>query len=540
MRSARGFGVMCVWSALAAAGVSACSSDGVEPDEDSTEQDIVTSCGVPYMPSVPIRFERELVIRDLHVVQDQTNNAPAAPAANDHCRTTWNPACPANLRGRWTFGYMMASMAGATDVDSPVAKTFVKSWLKLWLSNQQPNASKAPALPRPAIFDSLIVPWMVASGCSAGDTLDTCTLFDLKKAPFRLLAFVNRIDLPAIAGYSAGGEFRVVFGALGFDFNNPGAGTNGPLQATAILEYNLPRTSSLITWANKLHALSAIDPTSTAPVAPNNLPATVEYRNQLQLITDAVVGPLPFAGQVPNNSNISHVRTNEIAFDCQSGSKPCNGDDPDPTLAVWEARQFRLPGLPGQMGQLLVQDTVSQTPQTADNKTPTIDNQLISYRNDCVLGKPAFQATDGALLGNASQSASGSTGAVVWEAGVLNSSNASNLSTADRLLARHHFGFGTCNGCHYVETANQLGFFHIAPRENDTIAGLSGFLSVNGAADPLATPDNQNPSYYQTVANPTGGTTTFRYNEPWRRACEIRRILSGSSVPYTNPTGHTN
>jgi hypothetical protein len=105
------------------------------------------------------------------------------------------------------------------------------------------------------------------------------------------------------------------------------------------------------------------------------------------------------------------------------------------------------------------------------------------------------------------------------------------MTASERNTARHHFGFGTCNGCHYIETSNQLGFFHIAPREPNTVAGMSSFLSVNGAADPLASADNINPTNYQTVNNPGGGSTIFKYNEPWRRACEIRRILTGSSTP---------
>lgn len=509
------------------------------PDEGSIEQDVVTACDQP-VPASPIIFERELVIRNLHVVEDG-RTGDGDDEARDHCRTTWNAACPANLQGRWTFGYMMAAMAGTSDVTSATAKTFVKNWLKLWLTDQQPNAGKDPARPRTAINETLINPWLIASGCSSADTLDTCAL-DLKKAPFRLLAFVNRVDLPTAApgsgAYAAGGEFRVVFGALGFD---PQSGTldPSPLQATVILEYNFPRSTSLLTWAVRMHSLSSMDPESLAVVAADGTSSTVAYRNRLALYMEAILGPnlLPVSSSI-NRSAISHIRTNEIAFDCHAGTQPCSGLPPDPTRAQWEARQFKLGGTLGSTGQFLVQDTVSQTPQTADNRTPPIDNLLISRRLTAYGGNAVFSAADAALQGNSSLSPSGFGAPIVWELNVLNATNAPDLTAPERLTARHHFGFGTCNGCHYIETANQLGFFHVAPREPGTIAGISSFLSVNGAADPLASTDNRNPTHYQTVNNPTGGATIFKYNEPWRRACEIRRILTGSTTPYTKATGH--
>jgi len=522
MANIRRFVVGCAWPLVIALGAASCG-ELAAPDEASTEQDVVTGCQQPVAPGPAISFERELVLRNLHVVEDGVAG-DGSDHTNDHCRTTWNAACPPALQGRWTFGWMMAVMSGVTDVTNPTAKTFVKNWLKLWLSAQQPNPNKAAARPRTAITEALIKPWLLASGCSSADTIDTCAL-DLKKAPFRLLAFVNRADLPSIAGYSAGGEFRVVFGALGFDPNCAGCGTNTPLQATVILEYNYPATRSLISWASQMHALSGLDPESAS--------STVTYRNQLQAITDGIVGPIPVPPPIAiNHSAISHVRTNEIAFDCQSGTAPCDGADPDSTAAQWESRQFKL----GPSGQL-VPDPVSQTPQTADNNTPSINNQLISYWQACEAGDPAFHDADAALLGNSSLSPSGG-GAVIWERNVLTSTNSSPSTPADRLQARHLFAFGTCNGCHYFETSNQLGFFHIAPRLPGTTSGISSFLSVNGAADPIATSDNVNPSYYQTVNNASGGTTTFLYNEPWRRACEIRRILSGNPTPYTKPSGH--
>ena len=497
--------------------------DGLSnPDEESLEQDVVTSCTAPAPPS-PIVFDRELVIRSLYVVEDGVSG-DGNDEANDHCRTSWN-ACAASKQGRWTFGYMMAAMAGTSDVTSTAARQFVRDWLKQWLSAQQPNTSKDPAAPRTAIIETLIDPWLAASGCP-GATLDTC-LPDLKKAPFRLLAFVNRIDLPTIASYSGGGEFRVVFGALGYDpINCVSHSCQAPLQATVIFEYNLP-AASLFTWSVRFHGFSALNP--------EDLTQTATFRDRLQLYTDAIVGPTLSPG--PNRSAISHVRTSEIAFDCQMGTASCGGLPPDPTLAQWEFRQFRLNGPNGASGVPLTQEAVSQTPQSTDNGSAAINNQLVAFRAGCLAGDPAFRDIDGSLLGNASQSPAG-IGALVWERGVLNATNAPEMTAAQRAQTRHQFGFGTCNGCHYAETGNQNGLFHIAPREEGVMSTISNFLSAGGASNPVATADGLVPTTYQTVIDPAGSGTNFKYNEPWRRACEIRRILAGISTPLTKPTGH--
>lgn len=530
-----------IWPALITAASMAC---GVQDssNEESVEQAATVACdlAIAPIPSVPINSERELIIRDLYVVEDG-KTGDGDDESKDHCRTTWNSACPASLQGRWTFGWMMAAMAGTSDVTSPVARQFVRDWLKKWLTPQQPNPNSPPAQPRTGITETLITPWLLASNCLP-DTLDTCPL-DLKKAPFRLLAFVNRIDLPVIAGYSDGGEFRVVFGALGFKPNcdDCGANTASTLQATVILEYNLSRTGgNLKTWGDRLHALSSINLHGTNTVPPDTLSQTVMYRNKLQGITDMIVGPRAPSPLFINGSSISHVRTNEIAFDCNSRTEGtiCGSSVADPGLAQWEFRQFKLGGVTGASGMPLVQDTVSQTPDTSANHTSTtvgttsLDNLLINQRNVIITGDQAFSATDN-LLGNVSQTPFGND-ATIWEKGVLTSANTGGMTTSSRYLVRHLFGFGTCNGCHYAETANQLGVFHIAPRNAGSASVMSNFLSA-----PLTSTDNVNADSPYPVNDPTNPSANqFYYNEPWRRACEIRRILTGSTIPLTKQSGH--
>jgi hypothetical protein len=516
-------------SILVAAVATACSGQGDSNKEalDQVQQGVVTTnCQQP-IPATPINFDRELLIRSLYVVDDGVSN-DGHDEINDHCRTTWGTSCSTSMSGRWTFGYMMAAMAGTSDVTSTTARQFVRDWLKRWLTSQQPNIGKAAVAPRTAITETLINPWLAASNCPSGSTLDTC-LLDLKRAPFRLLAFVNRIDLPAIPGYSTGsGEFRVVFGAIGFDpINCATCSPDVSLQATVILEYNLPNTKTLQQWATMLHDLSSWNP--------ENLNETSTYRTRLQTVTDAIVGPNA-APNAHNGNAISHVRTNEISFDCNMGTAPCNGVDPDPTLAEWEFRQFKLNGSDFSTGVPLVQDTVSQTPQSTDNLAAAINSQLINNRTAILGGDPVFP--DGSpSLGNSSHSPPG-IGAILWEKGVLNSTSAPEMTSAMRAQTRHQFGFGTCNGCHYPETSNQVGLFHVAPREAGVMSEISSFLSVGGASDPLASSNQLAPTSEQTVSDPAGSRIKFQYHEPWRRACEIRRILTGSPTTFTKPTGH--
>jgi len=540
-------GFLGVRMALAAIAVAACSTPDV-PNEGEVDQDVlVTNCTQP-MPPVPINFDRELVIHSKYVVEDGVAG-DGNDEANDHCRTSWTGCTSTTMgnQGHWTFGYMMAAMAGTSDPTSSIATSFVRDWLKRWLSSQQPNLSKTAAAPRTAITEVLIQPWLNASGCPAAATLDSCAL-DLKKAPFRLLTFVNRIDLPKVTGYSTGGEFRAVFGAIGADpVNCPGCPATQTLNATVILEYSLPSTKTLKQWADQLHELSSYNPGNNPP---GDLTQTLTYRSKLQTLTDAIVGPNASPSGPFNHSAIAHVRTNESVFDCQMGSANCNGVPPNPGLAVWEMRQFKLSGPFGTAsGASLVQDTVSQTPQSSDSRTTAINNLLINHHAAINNGDVGFQNTDNALLGNASQTQQGPS-AIVWEWApapappVLNSTNAPDLTMPSPAVAlaqaRHLFGLGTCNGCHYAETNNQAALFHIYPRDQGMESQLSSFLSAGYVTNPIAPADSSNlaPLSKHTVNDQAVTGVKFFYNEPWRRACEIRRILSGSTTPATKPSGH--
>ncbi|TMQ18681.1 MAG: hypothetical protein E6J90_19585 [Deltaproteobacteria bacterium] len=186
----------------------------------------------------------------------------------------------------------------------------------------------------------MIDPWLVASGCPSGSPITgpgACKL-DLKKAPFRVLAISNRVDLEC-AGYTGAGdgEARFVFGVLDSSGN--------PLRAAVIFEYKLPPQRggapyTAATWEKDWHALSTM-PIGSPP-----------YMTVLQGILDDVtkVGALPGG---PNlGTSIGQVRTNEIDF----GGAP------------WKLRETRLipgSGIPG--GDLLLATTTAETPDDSMN-----------------------------------------------------------------------------------------------------------------------------------------------------------------------------
>ncbi len=113
-------------------------------------------------------FEKELLIRDLAVVED-----PARTGGT----------------GAWTFGHLVAALAGPRD-----PKALAKDWLETWRSSPTLDGERV-AGNASKIDDILLGPWN-ADG------------FALGKAPFRLLAIVLRPEA------NGGPELRFVFSAV--------------------------------------------------------------------------------------------------------------------------------------------------------------------------------------------------------------------------------------------------------------------------------------------------------------------------------------
>lgn len=347
---------------------------------------------------ITVNAEAELMIRALPVVEDPL-------------RTQWTGSLTNPSDGAWTFGRLMTQMAGPND-----AEAFVRAWLAQW---DQPRVVNGLTVqPRP--MNALVTqPWLQASG---GVRLD------LTRAPMRLLAIVNRMDLRNLAAGSAG-EGRFVFGVLD-QFGNP-------MQFTVILEFNLPATTQadVDRWAADWHALGAL---------PLGSPA---YNTALEAITARFAGRNASPAR-PNGSAINQVRTNEIALQ-----------------GPWELREFKL----SPAGQL-VSAPVAQTTDLPFNGSPTLA-QFINQNTSTLL--TATHVVPATFNGQPFLAASALTnGGHFWSApGITNNE------------ARFQFSINTCNGCHAGET--QTPFLHVSPRSQGQVANLSRFLTGAAVFDPV-------------------------------------------------------
>lgn len=253
---------------------------------------------------------------------------------------------------------------------------------------------------------------------------------DLSKAPFRLLAIINRTDLHA----AGNGEARFVFGAV------DAAGAGKPM--TVIFEFELPaadpRTGAALTrrdWAARFHALGglAFGPT---------------YNASLQAVTDLFTRRNADPSR-PGGSAIGQVRSNEIFMG-----------------GPWQMREFHLAARAGVLGLRLAPP--AQTP---------VDSAVTE-------GTPQNQALLAYLAASRAGIVAGS--AAVPEAirgGQSNESFSWTFSAPVDAVARHAFAGQTCNGCHFSESGGlQInGFYHVTPVAEpgpDGSGRLSSFIKL--------------------------------------------------------------
>jgi len=373
----------------------------------------------PFTMTVPSDPSRSLMITDLGVVEDPTR--------------TFNPCTgTGTAMGKWTFGHLMSEMANKaqTGIDP---SDFVRKWLENWMSTQTVNGDSVAA--RTQIENVIIKPWEAASGVAAGGKLD------LAKAPFRLLAIVNRLDLRSNGAYGGGtaGEARFVFCAMDPQCN--------PLQFTVIFEYGVPISGcrKVRAWAQKWADLT------------NFNPGTANYNDRLQAITDVFssAGANPAK---PNGSALNQLRTDEIAL-----------------AGPWELREFTLKN-PG--SSFLIEDTVKQNPIPGLNRHPIIkdyvDTHQSSLLSDTDVVPLNFNGQD--FLGGHSLNNQD-----FWDSRSVSGTPAEIMNAE----ARFRFSKNTCDGCHGAET--NTGFTMVHPAPFGSQAGLAGFLTGITVTDP-ATP----------------------------------------------------
>lgn len=387
-------------------------------------------------PFDPALKNHSLMITEVGVVEDPTR--------------TFNPCTGAgNPSGAWTFGTLMremASTAPATPATDAEVSAFVLRWLSTWMANQTVNGEVIPA--RVAINNQIIQPWLnksAANGAPAGQ-------LDMRFAPFKLLAIVNRLDLRSSSGYgfskaNNAGEGRFVFCAL-----TPNCTA---LQFTVIFEYgiNKRKCADIKAYAQAWYDLKGMAIGSPA------------YNTALQAITDQFTRCGTNPSKV-NQSSLNQLRTNEIAL-----------------AGPWELREFNLSGAPG----ALEPTTVKQEPAVVYNaKVANPDVlRLAAWANSTppqatvpltFMGQPFL----GAKAHTQFPPVGVPTGPPInhphhWNGtGPVASPAFINSDTK-----RHVFSLNTCSGCHGGET--QTGFTHVSPVNFGAPAPLSRFLTGDPA-----------------------------------------------------------
>jgi hypothetical protein len=374
---------------------------------------------------------RTLLITDLGVVED--------PAR------TFNPCTQAGTAmGTWTFGYLMSQIANqpVTGVDPA---DLVLDWLHQWDDTQLIDGNAAP---RRTAIDGVIAQWPKVAATGK---------LDLARAPLKLLAIVNRIDLAGNPSYGhvGGAEGRFVFGVLG-----PGCATR---PFTVIVEYGVPRRtcSSLRQWALAWEALDAMTPGTTA------------YNAALEALTQQFASASADPGKLAGSA-LDQLRSDENALHAPGDEQP-----------QWELREFTLQ--PTAAGVRLREATVKQTPDGKFNgrdgggRAGDLATWINAHQPDILasthtvpdlLPFPPGDGFLGAATLNFFNPINGMFQHDFWTASGI----ASNP-------ARHKFSLATCNGCHGAETGTS--FLHVGPASFGSPASLSGFLTGATVPDPV-------------------------------------------------------
>ncbi len=403
---------------------------------------------------------KSLLITDLSVVNDPDR--------------TWDPFNPNALSyidpatGRprkWTFGFLMEEMCNSslTGVDP---KIFARRWIDHFEQFQTINFDDVPDR-QGDVQAALMDKWEAANVAEGLDPLD------LKNAPFRLTAIVNRVDLRSASGYAAGdaGECRFVFCAYDLD-----TGAHKPM--TVIFEYGVPLGTCLQikNWAQQWQQLSGLDFVSADP--------TSTFNADLEDLTD-VVALANADPSKPNGSAINQLRSNNFI---------------EPFTLPWTMREWQITGA-GIAPSHLTAVTTKQTPANSKMGTSDLANYLNTFEADILAGTHSVPLSFPGATPFLSGKSEVPTPGFFWNtAGIANNE------------ARHHFSLNTCNGCHGGEAGAQLptvgglpldpatgmgatgpsssapSFVHIAERNATAQSHLSRFLTGTGSAlsDPVS------------------------------------------------------
>lgn len=428
-----------------------------------------------------------MMITSLKVVEDSTR--------------TWNVCTQkGNAKGPWTFGTLMRELASKDPShiasDSAVS-AFVKKWLNMWTKNQIINSDTVKAR---TLVSNILTPWLNKSqnsGSPAGQ-------LNMKFAPFKLIAIVNRFDLRdgALNGIpgSPCGEGRFIFCLIRNDCSRA-------QQMTVIFEFGIHKQATCSdqkAWAQQWINLK------------NFTVGSSSYNKALQDITDqfSKCGTNP---SKPHQSSLDALRTNDVAL--------------SPAPKIWELRQFVLDSTGN-----LKEEPVSQTP--ADKFDAKVVNNdvkvMVDYvnKNTTTINSETnvvpLKWNNVPFLAGSSHILDSPTGQPPkifhWDG--TNASNASTFITNSN--ARFFFSFNTCAGCHAGET--QTHFTHVDPvffGKQATLSGmLSGTAGQGGAIDFDNKPNNDTMAIKDAALRPSTNPKIRNFNEIKRRARDLKKNAS--------------
>jgi hypothetical protein len=387
--------------------------------------------------------ERSLLVRDPRVVQDKTRTRV-------YCRE--------GSMGVWSFGYLMTEMANES-VTGINPQDFVLKWLYNWADDQTVNTWTIGE--RREGVRHLIERW----------AKDGEGRLDLSKAPFRLLAIVNRPDLRGSLNYDKNsknnaGELRFVFGMVDPE-------SCEAQRFTVIFEYGVKRDSceSIQEWATRWKNLDLLELGSP------------EYNEKLEGLTQEVVTANANPDKA-NGSSLNQLRTNDFVLD-----RP------------WELREFQIGD--GRSTGYLKDVTTKQTPDASINGTDLLTEFINQNETDLLTGSHVVPET---FLGHSFLG-----GGIEYD-----SSDFWNSDGINNNDARHQFSLATCNSCHGRET--DTGFLHIQPVGfGNSTPDLSGFLRGS-------TPDTSDIEFL-SVDDPVD-TSTRKFNDLLRRAADLDALIN--------------
>jgi hypothetical protein len=396
-------------------------------------------CGTP----ITVIKDRSLMVTAPAVVEDPTRTF-------NPCTNTGNP------NGAWSFPRLITEMANTASTGVQ-PKDFLMNWLQSWQTNQTVNGETIASRDITQIINT----WSTMSGGT----------FDIKFAPFKLVAIVNRVDLRGNSAYSVGnaGEGRFVFCALTCNGGTQGVLRN-PAPFMVIFEYGVPKKTfcSLKTYAKQWADLSAL------------VPGTAGYNTALEALTNqfALANTNP---DKPNGNSLNQLRTNEFAL---GGT-------------VWELREFIIDATT----HMLKNVTTKREPQIRFNQVndarvsadvETLAAYINAHTPDVEANKHEVPDVEAGKNFQAGKAETVNPNDYHWN-GIAGPGPAPGFINSDS--ARFVFSLNTCSGCHGGD-ANTGNFMHVAPGFGTGVpAILSGFLRGGSAGltdDPFLVFDRAN------------------------------------------------